>query len=217
MRIRRLLPGLRHGSVVVSRLGCRSMNSISSGAITCWPNVIDVPIRRVPFLFHPVVATDTYLSNNGSPTHPNELSKHQCLIYSTVQGDDVWHIRTPKGDQVAAHVTGKLKSNNLSILLSAVHAGLGIVLLRSYAAAAGRTTCYRTRRSMPFSRHRVLYLARCLRSRYTCSSTLRASGGKTHSFDPQLRVPALRNSHDAFMAGIVGIATSGVPPNARDK
>jgi DNA-binding transcriptional LysR family regulator len=58
-----------------------------------------------------LVAADTYLSKHGSPAHPSELSRHECLIYSTVQGNDIWHVRTPKGDLVAAHVSGKLKSN----------------------------------------------------------------------------------------------------------
>jgi len=83
-----------------------------------------------------MVAADRYLAKHGSPAHPSELGGHQCLIYSTVQGDDVWHVRTPKGDHVPAHVNSKLRSNNLSILLSAVHAGLGIAILPSYVAAA---------------------------------------------------------------------------------
>jgi DNA-binding transcriptional LysR family regulator len=174
-----------------------------------------------------MVATDTYLSNHGTPTHPNELSKHQCLIYSTVQGDDVWHIRTPEGDQVAAHVTGKLKSNNLSILLSAVHAGLGIELLPSYAAAAaiksGTARCVMADHVLPHQEINAVFpsprfiLGKVSAFSLYLQQRFEGEWWQGPLVDLQLRVPALRNSNDAFMAGIVGIATSSVPPNARDK
>jgi len=83
-----------------------------------------------------MIAAERYLSKSGVPIHPDDLNRHQCLVYSTVQGDDVWHIRTPQGASVPVHVSGKLKSNNLSILLTAVRAGLGIAIVPNYAAAA---------------------------------------------------------------------------------
>ena len=83
-----------------------------------------------------MIAADGYLAKHGTPTRPSVLASHQCLIYSTVQGDDVWHLRTPDGEHVAVHVTGRMKSNNLSILLTAVRAGLGIAILPNYAAAS---------------------------------------------------------------------------------
>ncbi|MBX9845371.1 MAG: LysR family transcriptional regulator [Xanthobacteraceae bacterium] len=83
-----------------------------------------------------MVAADTYLSRHGQPDRPEDLAAHQCLVYSTVQGDDVWHVCTPQGEHVSVHVSGKLKSNNLSILLTAVRAGLGVAIMPNYAAAA---------------------------------------------------------------------------------
>lgn len=131
-----------------------------------------------------MVASDAYLSAHGAPTHPNELSRHQCLIYSTVQGDDIWHVRTPNADQVVARVSGKLKTNNLSILLGAVQAGSPSLFCPAMrrprrsiprrCGASWRTTCCRSRR-VRFSRQR------CLLSRRTCSNALRASGGRVPS------------------------------------
>ena len=83
-----------------------------------------------------MIASGAYLSKHGLPDRPEELAAHQCLVYSTVQGDDVWHVRAPLGKDVPVHVSGRLKSNNLSILLTAVRAGFGIAIVPNYAAAA---------------------------------------------------------------------------------
>jgi DNA-binding transcriptional LysR family regulator len=105
---------VRLGTLADSTLGCRTLGTN-------------------PWV---MVAAESYLSRHGTPDHPRALSSHQCLVYSTVQGDDVWHVHTPEGEQCPVHVKGRLKSNNLSILLTAVRAGLGIAIVPQYATAA---------------------------------------------------------------------------------
>jgi DNA-binding transcriptional LysR family regulator len=83
-----------------------------------------------------VVAAPQYLAERGTPTHPDELAQHAALIYSTVQGDDRWRFAGPRGESLQVAVQGPLRSNNLSALLAASRAGLGIAALPWYVAHA---------------------------------------------------------------------------------
>ncbi|WP_077033996.1 LysR family transcriptional regulator [Pelomonas sp. KK5] len=82
-----------------------------------------------------LVASPAYLQAHGTPTHPDELSRHAALIYSTVQGDERWRF-VGNGQTVQVPVQGPLRSNNLSALLAAARAGLGVAVLPWYVAHA---------------------------------------------------------------------------------
>ncbi len=81
-----------------------------------------------------LVAAPKYLRKYGTPKRPQDLSGHNALIYSSVQGDDVWRLSASKAAPVTVPVTGKLRSNNLSAVLAAARAGLGIAALPRYVA-----------------------------------------------------------------------------------
>jgi DNA-binding transcriptional LysR family regulator len=81
-----------------------------------------------------LVASPAYLQRAGTPDHPQDLSRHACLVYSSVQGDDRWHFTTPQGEGVSVSVKGPLRSNNLSALLAAARAGMGLAALPWYVA-----------------------------------------------------------------------------------
>jgi DNA-binding transcriptional LysR family regulator len=81
-----------------------------------------------------LVAAPKYLKKQGVPRRPTDLSAHTALIYSSVQGDDVWRFFSPKGEPVTVPVTGKLRSNNLAAVLAAARSGLGIAALPHYVA-----------------------------------------------------------------------------------
>lgn len=81
-----------------------------------------------------LVASPKYLKKQGTPKRPADLSSHNALIYSSVQGDDVWRLFTLKGEPVTVPVTGRLRSNNLSAVLAAARGGLGIAALPRYVA-----------------------------------------------------------------------------------
>lgn len=82
-----------------------------------------------------VVAAPKYLLERGNPTSAMELSQHTALIYSSVSGDDVWRMTTPKGESVTVPVSGVLRSNNLSAVLSAARSGLGVAVMPRYVAS----------------------------------------------------------------------------------
>jgi DNA-binding transcriptional LysR family regulator len=81
-----------------------------------------------------LVASPKYLKKHGTPKRPADLSGLDALIYSSVQGDDVWRLFTTKGEPVTVPVTGRLRSNNLSAVLAAARGGLGIAALPCYVA-----------------------------------------------------------------------------------
>lgn len=81
-----------------------------------------------------LVAAPRYLSEAGTPRSPAELARHRALVYSTVQGDDRWHFTGPDGRAATVAVKGPLRSNNLSALLAAARAGMGVAVLPLYVA-----------------------------------------------------------------------------------
>jgi DNA-binding transcriptional LysR family regulator len=83
-----------------------------------------------------VVASPDYLARHGTPTHPDELAQHAALIYSTVQSDERWRFVGPDGHARQVPVQGPLRSNNLSALLAAARAGMGLAALPWYVAHA---------------------------------------------------------------------------------
>jgi DNA-binding transcriptional LysR family regulator len=82
-----------------------------------------------------MVASPRYLKKQGAPRKPADLSGHECLIYSTVQGSDVWRVVTPRGEAVTVPVTARLRSNNLSAVLAAARSHMGVAALPWYVAA----------------------------------------------------------------------------------
>jgi DNA-binding transcriptional LysR family regulator len=81
-----------------------------------------------------LVASAAYLKRCGTPPSPEALRAHEALIYSSVQGDERWHFAGADGKTVQVPVKGPLRSNNLSALLAAARAGLGLTALPWYVA-----------------------------------------------------------------------------------
>ena len=87
-----------------------------------------------------LVATSVYLRRRGTPAHPSELDRHDCLPYLR-SGPSVWHFEaldTAAGDEpqrVSVAVQGPLRASNSEVLREATLAGLGIGLLPDFSAA----------------------------------------------------------------------------------
>jgi DNA-binding transcriptional LysR family regulator len=81
-----------------------------------------------------LVGAPSYLAEHAAPGAPADVAAHRALIYSTVQGDDRWHFTGEHGRTVSVGVRGPLRSNNLSVLLAAARAGLGLAVLPRYVA-----------------------------------------------------------------------------------
>jgi DNA-binding transcriptional LysR family regulator len=81
-----------------------------------------------------LVGSHGYLARQGVPEVPQDLARHACLVYSSVQGDDLWQFTDAQGLGVSVPVRGPLRSNNLSAVLAAARAGLGLAVLPCYVA-----------------------------------------------------------------------------------
>lgn len=81
-----------------------------------------------------LVGAPAYLQARGTPAEPEALGTHDALIYSTVQGDERWHFSGADGATRSVPVKGPLRSNNLSALLAATRAGMGLAALPWYVA-----------------------------------------------------------------------------------
>lgn len=82
-----------------------------------------------------LVASPKYLRAGGTPRRPADLAEHAALVYTSVQGSDVWRVLSPRGEAVSVPVTARLRSNNLSAVLAAARAGYGVAGLPWYVAA----------------------------------------------------------------------------------
>ena len=76
-------------------------------------------------------ASPTYLAKNGIPATPNDIKKHQCLIYQYVnptKKDYLWPFSI-NGKVINIPISGTLKSNDTLALANAAVEGLGITML----------------------------------------------------------------------------------------
>jgi DNA-binding transcriptional LysR family regulator len=83
------------------------------------------------------VAARSYLERRGVPEKPADLAAHDALVYSTAQGDAIWHFAGPGKASTSIPVNGRLRSNNLSVLMAAARDGFGVAVLPHYVAGDG--------------------------------------------------------------------------------
>jgi len=81
-----------------------------------------------------MVASPQYLRLRGTPSKPDDLANHDCIVYSSVQGDATWQLRSTAGMSTTVVVNRRVRSNNLSTLLLATKLHLGVSILPRYVA-----------------------------------------------------------------------------------
>jgi DNA-binding transcriptional LysR family regulator len=79
-------------------------------------------------------ASPSYLARSGTPSVPNDLSKHDCLTYRRAAEPATWTFRKGRTEQ-SVNVSGSLQANSGEILRGAAVAGLGLVLLPDWMVA----------------------------------------------------------------------------------
>ena len=81
--------------------------------------------KLMPCSFHLCASAD-YFDQHGRPKHPNELARHNCLIYSQGQYPETWFCQDAQGKRFNVKVTGNLHSDTGSLLMNAAlkHAGI---------------------------------------------------------------------------------------------
>ncbi|CAG23439.1 LysR family transcriptional regulator [Photobacterium profundum] len=76
-------------------------------------------------------ASPSYLERCGTPTTPEEVSQHNCLLLSRDRKRNYWHFSNKKHHKKVA-VKGNLYSRGGSPLMSAALGGTGLLLLSSW-------------------------------------------------------------------------------------
>jgi len=72
-------------------------------------------------------ASPAYLAATGTPTHPQELARHEVIAYAYWAKGDDWRFQGPEGE-VAVRVHPRLRSNSGDTCRAAALEGQGIVL-----------------------------------------------------------------------------------------
>jgi DNA-binding transcriptional LysR family regulator len=88
--------------------------------------------RRLAPQHRMVVASPGYLAKHGSPDHPSELSRHECLTFA-LQPTDAWFFRgSGETEALEMRVHGSFCANDSEALLCAARDGLGLALLPTW-------------------------------------------------------------------------------------
>jgi DNA-binding transcriptional LysR family regulator len=98
--------------------------------------------RRIMPCRFVVCASPGYLEIYGHPDKPDDLHKHNCLLYTQSPKPDTWVFRDKSGKVINIKVKGNLRSDAGNLLLDAAIDGQGIFIGPSYmvdkAIEAGR-------------------------------------------------------------------------------
>lgn len=94
------------------------------------PNLIARPLSTCDSV---VCATPAWLKKHGTPHHPDDLARHNCLTYSWF-GKSLWQF-DHQGTKSAVAVSGNLSANESVVLLAATLQDAGISLQPYYSVA----------------------------------------------------------------------------------
>lgn len=83
------------------------------------------PLRRV------LCAAPDYLERHGTPRRPDDLARHNCLVYPQGESLGNWAFEI-EGRSVQMPVRGTVRSNSTETLLQLARQGVGIVAMRDY-------------------------------------------------------------------------------------
>lgn len=100
-------------------------------------------VSRVVASYRPFLcASPAYLARHGEPTHPDDLARHDCLLFSSRGRRQAWRLRGPDGQWAKAEGRSRLRMDSGEAIRDAAVAGLGIGLLPAFLVegdlAAGR-------------------------------------------------------------------------------
>jgi DNA-binding transcriptional LysR family regulator len=91
--------------------------------------------RRIGSTTSIAVASPAYLAACGEPTHPSELSRHECVMFTRMPDPGVWTFTGPpagSGTTLAVPVSGRLRSNGIEAVIEATIAGMGVALVPTW-------------------------------------------------------------------------------------
>ena len=90
--------------------------------------------RRLAPIQTVMCASPAYLEQMGTPQSPDELIKHQCLVYSLLRDFEYWHLTDSKGNVIKTKIRPYLKASTGEFLRDLAVEGRGIVLIPTFIA-----------------------------------------------------------------------------------
>lgn len=91
--------------------------------------------RRLAPSRQAVVASPAYFARHGRPASPEDLTAHNCLVYTNVPLAEQWQFRID-AEVRSVRVGGTLRVNNGEVLRDAAIAGLGLAILPTFICGA---------------------------------------------------------------------------------
>ncbi|MGH6953653.1 MAG: LysR family transcriptional regulator, partial [Alphaproteobacteria bacterium] len=118
--------------------------------------------RRLGAFRRVVCGTPAYMARAGAPAHPNDLGRHNCLLFTALATSDEWRFREPGGArEFAVRVSGNFWTSSADAALEAALAGLGLALAPSWQVGehvkAGRLVCVLDEFEPPLTPVHALY------------------------------------------------------------
>jgi len=83
--------------------------------------------RRLCTNHRVLVASPSYIERWGMPERPEDLTRHQCVLFNGFPKPSEWKLIGPSGP-VSVAVAGRVATNNVETLTSAAKQGLGITV-----------------------------------------------------------------------------------------
>lgn len=83
--------------------------------------------RRLATDHFAICAAPAYLAQHGLPQRPQDLARHDCLLYSYSSAGSEWALRATDGSIQTVRVSGKLRANNGDLLNQLGLDGVGLL------------------------------------------------------------------------------------------
>ncbi len=96
-------------------------------------NQQSVIVRKLATINRILCASTEYLDRHGRPERPQDLTRHNCLVYRLRPGEMTWQLTDEDGTSDVPF-TGNFASNNAGAIGAAMAAGVGIALLPVWVA-----------------------------------------------------------------------------------
>lgn len=95
----------------------------------------DLIARKLGEIRMIVCAAPAYLARRGVPEHPEDLMRHECLVFADTGAAPEWRFQTAEGRKIAIVPPARLRSNALDLVVAAAMEGGGLVRAPSWQVA----------------------------------------------------------------------------------
>ncbi|MBX3663695.1 MAG: LysR family transcriptional regulator [Burkholderiales bacterium] len=103
--------------------------------ITASPPDSSLASRQIARLKRILCAAPVYVQRCGEPATPQDLHRHNCIVYTRGESPEEWHFTGAEGKSVT-RVKGNYRCNNSIVLREALLEGSGIGLLPAFIVNA---------------------------------------------------------------------------------